>query len=277
MSYWLSEFDGLTLPTQEPEIEVGTGGVQSVLLSLPAGGVFDPLGGSQAMREGEPVRGRFLLSASSASGLKTAFEALRAKIGVRGALYREWDDGTLEWTYARLEEIRARQQTGQITNIPVDLRFIKQALAWYGATEQDVTYADLSAASGDADLPTTGAEQDGYPLAFTLTNEGNYDQRAVMFTLTAGGGNITAVTLANSTSGHTLTWSGTLVAGKSLVIDCGALSIQNDGTDDYDSLTPPSGKETWMVLGPGANVFSLNVTEAGGGSGLQVEFYDAYA
>jgi hypothetical protein len=108
-------------------------------------------------------------------------------------------------------------------------------------------------------------------------HNGSAPQPDVVFSITAVAGAVTAVIITNILTGHVLTWSGTLAAGKTLVIDCGAQSVLNDGVDDYASLTPPTNRDEWMLLDPGLNPVSVSVTEAGTQSTIQYSFYPAEA
>jgi phage-related protein len=92
-----------------------------------------------------------------------------------------------------------------------------------------------------------------YRESFTLTNSGNafiYPK----FTITATS-TLTMVIIRNITTGRNMTYSGTVAAGKILVIDCANFIITNDGAED---LTNFSGSFMWLT--PGDNSFQYEGT-----------------
>lgn len=277
MSYVLERFGSVNLPGYDAASEIGAGPARLWLLPLPGGGLFDGLGSSQAPVGDVKISDQASLLGSSKADLETQFKTLRALIGKRDKLYRRLEGaGALEWCYARLANIRVLRRSEHVFSLDVGLEFAMISRAWYAESAQNVYNADpLDAAD---DLTTTGAESPAaYPVTLNFTHAGNVDQPDVTFTITAGSGNVTAVTIQNTTTGHQFSWSGTLAAGNSLVIDCGALSVKNNGADDYNAFTPPTNKEEWMVFRPGLNALSISITEAGTESAIRVQFYDAYA
>lgn len=113
------------------------------------------------------------------------------------------------------------------------------------------------------------------PTAVTITADGNAAIDDLVITVTAGGAAITALEITNVTSEATaggvdteicdISYDGTIVAGKSLVIDCGAYSVENDGSDAMTNLTRETGHEVdgLFELRPGV-VNTITVTFTGG-------------
>jgi len=273
MGYQIDQFGVTTLPPYMPEADVGTGGSRLILLDLPGGGVFDGLGSDIAPRARTVIGKRCTLFASSESDLETQYAALRALRGKRDSLWRRFSDGTLQWCTARLDSITATRNAGNIKHLRIELHFVMITPDWYAETASDLTYLDVGA--DDEDLATLHAESATTATLYGIGNDGNVDQPDVTLTITATFSAITALVLTNTTTGHTLTFAGTIVLSKSLVIDCGARSIENDGADAYANLTPPANKEEWMMLTPGVNVITIAVT--GGPATVEIEFYDAWA
>lgn len=278
MSFWYTKFGSLNLSLYEPSHDLQTGAAATQLIPLPGGGVFDALGNEDAPLQYRMLSVRHLLwnTTDTEAALQSLFNALRAKIGTREQLFRRLADGsTLQWSHARLKNVVATREVLDLSSLPVTLQFELISQWWYAATAKDVTITDIPGDTGD--LATTLAESSGYPVSFTLTNDGNVDNDSVLWEITAGSASITAVTITNTTTGHAMSWSGTLAIGDVLRIHTGELSVLNDGANDYASFTPPSNKEAWFKLQPGENTVTISITTAGTGETVRYEFYDAFA
>ena len=116
------------------------------------------------------------------------------------------------------------------------------------------------------------------PQTLTVTNGGNTYTDEVLLTLEAGAPPVTGLTI--TCGACQLVWSGTVAAGKSLVIDCEPLrrSVLNDGTPAYADFDPGARQaaDGWMRLVSGAN--SMVVSRTGGGTDtyLTIAFSDAW-
>ena len=77
--------------------------------------------------------------------------------------------------------------------------------------------------------------------------------------------------------GESLTFSGTVAANKTLVIDTGTMQVKNDGVDAYDDLafTPTADLATWFSLLPGSNALTITYTGATGGD-IEFAYYEAW-
>lgn len=71
----------------------------------------------------------------------------------------------------------------------------------------------------------------GSPTAFSVTPAGNVFTKPKLIFI-ASAGNITSLTLENLTSGERVSYTGTVLNGDTLVIDCFNETVVNDGTDD---------------------------------------------
>lgn len=107
------------------------------------------------------------------------------------------------------------------------------------------------------------------PITFTVTTNGTAITRPVI-TITAGGSNITSVTIENLTTGQLMSYSGTILAGNSLVIDCTALTVLNNNVDDFAHIS----NDTEVDLLPGANQF--RITSAATGGTARIDAYDRF-
>jgi len=104
--------------------------------------------------------------------------------------------------------------------------------------------------------------------------------RDINITVTADT-DITQLDIENLETGHVsyLRYSGTISAGKQLVLSCGAMTCENDGVDDSDNISL-QGAHTipeWLRLMPGDN--TIRITRTGGGNSATAvfDFYDSYA
>jgi len=284
MSFWYTTFDSLALPTMAPVHDVGTGRVQSPLVALPGGGVFDPVGSDDAQMAEREIQSDFTIVESTAAALRTTFNALRAKVGVRGRLYREHDTGDTEWVYARMQEIRGRRSTPEVTFQKVSIKFQVISPVWNGHLRGSGWTLDSGEVLNDGlTLDDTGARTlSSSPITITWTNRGNQVARDAVITVTAGSAAITALTVARLVSGSVVeewTYSGTISSGKALVVDCGAWSVEDDGSGDWDNFVFTSNHSTEDILQmqPGDNSIRFTVTGGDVDSTVQIEFYDGWA
>jgi hypothetical protein len=275
--YWITAFGNVTLPVLRSREFAGTGTASNfTLLPLAGGGVYDSLGEDRAYTQGVQieVEGSIVLEEQGTAAFEAQERSLRGLVGQYDVLWREWDNsGLLEWCWARCVSVgQARTSRNQV-HLSIPIVFQMESAAWYGETDTDILDTDPL-----GDLALLCAEnEEVYPVVYALVNNGRMPQRDVTFKVTAKGAAVTAVTISNSVSGHTLAWAGSLAAGTTLVIDCGRQSIQNDGADCYAELTVPTDKDEWMIMEPGVNPISINITETGTESTIEIYFFDSHA
>ena len=271
MSYKIYQFGTMVLPNYNADQDIGLE-APSKYAALPWGGAFDYLGGETARPGGYKLNKPCTLYAETEANLLTNFMALRILVGKRDKLYRlRFADGMMEWTWARLEGIKGVRKSGDKFALNFTLGFYIEPPCWYSTTTHSYTWEDMG--SNPDDLTTCHAESDAI-ATIQIDHSGNIDQPAAIFTITATFGAVTLVTISNPTTGYSFSYNGSLATGKALVIDTGAVSVLNDGADDYDHLAPPTNHEEWMHIAPGLN--TLNVTITGGGR-LAVAYYAAFA
>jgi len=266
--YLLTQFDGVTLPIGQPAYTAGTAPSMARMVRTAGGGVFDAAGTEQA----KPALPYELVYdckalADTDAGLRSTLDALRAKRGVRGKLWRQGqDDGALQWATARLMAVQYQMAIGFKLVQPLSMRWSVQSL-WHGErhgapwTFDSGLYFDDGLSfdmAEEYELTTT-------PITLTVNNGGNTFTDDVILTLTVGTGDITGLRV--QVGSCDLLFSGTVAATKQLVIDCSPsrLSVLNDGAAAWADLTLGGGhaSEAWLQLQPGAN--SVVVTRTGGG------------
>lgn len=281
-SHQIYEFDGVTLPLYNQQQELGTGAVASSIV-LSAGGAFDWAGSARrlprlqastvtgiyaAEMDGDTlvtdVGDRIIESAGVAiithggrADLRAQVAAIKAKIGARGTLRRRrFDDFMVaEWRTARLIDVRERgvvEERGYRAGL--DLTFETVLPGWRAASQS---------------------------TASLLTNAlvgvtGNLPVRHAVLTVTASA-EITTVTVYSAERGIDWTWTGTLAAGTSLVINDEAQTVLNAGANAYSGLVLGSGHTAagWLDLEPGNQ--SLSVTVVGTASAVSLAWYGVYA
>ena len=290
MAYKIHQFDGLVIPTAITSADsqnMGTGAALSSFQQLPGGGFFDNYGTGKSPQGIRPITKSGIIHAATAALLVAELDNLRLKLGVRGKLTIQMDDGTLRWQWARLVNADIPRPGDAVGNwLPFDLQWVTAAQMWYGliAAPSPWVWGDGSWVWGDGTaefgangteetLTATGATTQG----LTLNNGGNVDATNVQVTITAGTNAVTAVDWSNGTSGYDWAWSGTLATGEALVVDSGAMSVTKAGANSYSGFTP-SHKRVWDVLEPGDNAITLTVTGNGAADGtVGVAYYDHYA
>lgn len=269
------------LPTEGSKFDIGAGKVDLKSISFPHGGEFDLLGNDDAYRGGYEIKYSFILYADSPSELVTKYNTLRSYLGKKDKLYRKVDGTTdLQWVYARLESIDSTRESDNINYLRVDLVFFVYSPLWsgtlHGSWRLDSGFVldtpDLVFDTGlfyELTTPTT---------SFTVTNGGNSKLHTFSFGITASGSPITSIRVQKA--GQTdFSWTGNLAVGNTLLIDFGGLSIKNSGVDTYSGFTLSQANhklDSWAILEPGENVFTITRTGGDNKSNVSVSYYDSW-
>ena len=263
MSYWLEKFtptgeSDYALPTRMPHSDVG--GLKRRDASVDtAAGNYDAFGAEQLTIARTPLTHRGIIKATSAAALVTAKRAALKIAGKTGKLYRLWDGGTVrEWVNARCLDVSAVRRIENVLHEELEFAFVALSPAWNGTVHDDDFTINAS------------------PKNITVANAGDARVLNAQITVTAGSAAITAVTLA--TGSAELTYSGTIAISKALVIDCGALSVKNDGAAAYADFTWTGSHTTrwWFPLASGNNTVTVTLTGGSTDSVVNFQYYDGW-
>src|SRR3990167_4706676 len=96
-TYRLAAFDGLQLPIYNPESDMGTGAAPTSYSQLPGGGFYDNYGRRRSAQGIRDIVYRGWIYNTSAAERRIEIDNLRAKIGLRGKLALEFEDGSIRW------------------------------------------------------------------------------------------------------------------------------------------------------------------------------------
>lgn len=299
MAYRIHNFDGLQLSEylQDGDSQnMGTGEALTKFQQLPNGTFYDFYGSNQSPQGIRPIQKRCLLSADTSALLKTAMDNVRAKLGVRGKLTVQYDDGTLRWQWARLKTADMEEEWNAAATInPCYMEWVTAAQYWYEIinTPTEWTVGDSTWVLGDGTAETgengteetltaTGATGTGPPAGGTTqtintTHGGNINAINMIWTITVGTNTITAIDFENTTTSESFYFNHAITTGEVLVIDCGAMNVTVDGVNHYADFTPDN-RARWMKLVSGANAITVTVNgNAAQDATIGLEYYDHYA
>lgn len=270
MSYRLYQFGSVVLPTARISGTYGTGPtVDGTIRTI--GGMYDG-GAGNLLLPYETTYSAWIVD--TATDAQTALRALQGLRGTRNILYRIDEDTTAQqWCWARVTQVRTPWQIQRKTMQPVDITFQVQT-PWYGAVYGTGWSFDSGEYFDDGLFFEEDASYtlDTSPKSIVLTNGGNATTRLVSLKLTAGDDAITQLDV--SVGDCDWTWTGTLAAGKTLIVNGRTMTITNDGADAYNGLTKNAGHVSgwWLELEPGANTVTVEVDYPGTGPLAEVEF-----
>lgn len=281
--YTLYRFGTLTLPDEMPTDDNSTAPYSSAGIALSTGGAFDSFGSDQSYPAGTyKLTKACSFHFTSSATMRTYFNALRAMTGQKTFLFRQWDSGVVEWVMARLLRVDAEREVENKYHLEATLEFEIYSHYWHGsylgAWTFDAGYyfdTGLYFDSG-GDSVTLNVS----PKSFTITISGNAIINDPTITVTAGSANITALEIKNTTTGHLaeIDFTGTITASESLVIDCGAYTVENDGSDaesDF-ALGSTHAIEEWFRLAPGANTITVTITGGSTDSTIDFDYYEGW-
>ena len=264
--YTIERFGTTTLPIYRPRTDVGTSGSKLLVTDLPGGGVFDGLGDDDAPPARTTIPKRCTIVGATDDAADTEFQTLRALRGKRDRLYRRRADGDVEWCYARLEKIDSERVASNLTHLNIAMLFLMLSPIWYGAEHGVPWFLDAgefldTGLAFDTDDTFTLSTS---PKTCIVNNGGDKPVSNCILTITAGSAAITALTIAIAGISE-FDYTGTIAIGKALVVDCGALTVENDGADDYAHFALDASNhkiDDWLRLAAGNN--SVVVTRTGG-------------
>jgi len=284
--YQIYQFDSVPLPLYNPTATHDAGPVASTLRDS-IGGAFDVYGtrrrlpntlkftvaGIYAAADGDVLlvshdgkyivdhAGVFILTATAQGYLRRQVDAIRAKMGVRGTIYRRrWDDTTIvQWKTARLLRIAERSDAEQrAMYAKLDLEFETAHAAWRAAAAVTVSKTLVS----------------GGAVGANVTAGGNVPVTDAIITVVAGGA-ITSLAIKALHAGIDLRYTGALAAGQTLAIDCGAQTVTVDGANAYAYFALGSGHtaQGWLPMAEGLTPV---VVESNGAGTVALSWYDQW-
>lgn len=262
--YRLIQFGSTTLPAYDYDWVAGTADTVEALVKTVGGPAFDAYGTGDAPAS-MPYTLRYECVAIGAThtALRTTLDALRALRGKRQKLYRQAEsDSSQHWAWARLMEIQMRNTVMNKEMIWQPMLLVFQVMTGWHGTLHEESY-NLTADG------TTNCSAD---------NNGNVAVVDAVLTITAGNADITEVTMTISSLCQ-FSYDGTIAAGESLVVDSGAFSILNDGSDAYADFVLGAGQSVleWLRLQPGTSTVTIVLTGGGTGATADLDYYDGWA
>jgi hypothetical protein len=260
MAYYIAAFGGVTLPLINPITDMPTApGLEGSYQTL--GGGFDAFGSDTAPATFPyTFQYRVMASSQTAAIYITTINGIRALGRIRGTLTRKDQAGTTHTCYARCLDITAADSVETFNAIEITLTFE----IWSHWTKN---------------ATTTTATIVSSPQTIVVANGGNLKVTDAIITVTAGA----ASTFSNVTvacGSATWTFGASIGSNTSLVVDCGAWSVLNNGVDAYGSFTFNAGHAIagMLELAPGNNNVVFTTT---GGSGVvrsvSIAFGEAWA
>jgi len=193
---------------------------------------------------------------SAALLMRDARDLLTAKIGVRGSLWRRREsDSATQWRTARLLSVGGTRVVADVDAIVnLTASFETTMPGWRASAQSSASLLSNALVSVAGTLPV----------------------RHAVLTVTASA-TISSVSVYSAERGIDWTWTGTLAAGSSLIINDEAQTIQNAGADAYSGLVLGSGHTAagWLDLEPGNQ--AVSVTVVGTASAVSLAWWDVYA
>lgn len=278
--YTLERFGTVTLPIYNPESDHSPLHARTAVIQTIAG-AFDGWGDEDAPLELPATRSyRCVVLEESYSAWRTALDELRALVGKRAKLYRRAnDDDSIQWCTARLLQNPTQRRYGSGLAQEVELVFQLWS-GWHGQDHKswkldEGYFLDDGLYLDDGGFTETMASS---PHTITVTNGGNRRVDDAVITITAGSSSITAVTIAKT--GETdIDYGGIISSTKTLVIDCGAYTVKDDGVSDYANFSLASNHKIaeWLRLDPGDNDIIITFSGGSTNSTVNVQFRDGWA
>ena len=277
MFYTLEKFGAVILPTNII-ISVGSGRAEPVYADTPWGAVRLNGSGKQAMGP-QTLSVKLQILETTPTAAQTAADAVKALTGTWDKLYRRMPDGSVQWTTAQMVEPAADRTVDNNRWIQPDVEFFVPIPIWYshhhgaGWTFDSGILFDTGYYFDEGDKYTLNTS----PKTLTIANNGNYAVRNCVITVHCDTTPITA--LAITMTGVNLVFSGTLAAGKDLVIDCGTETVTNDGAAAYATFDTSTGhaQAEWLALQPGNNSITVTITGGGTASTITFDFWEGSA
>lgn len=240
MAYHLRTFSGVSLPRADSTDGFGVA-VPDTLVDVAGGAVLDRWGDVPVPLGKHLINHRGKYSAD----VDTSINALMGLLGQQDVLVRRREsDDSNQQKIVRLRSVDWDRDVQQAEHAEVRLTF--EARGYWRSSSQST----LSRTATGLMTPNIGGTAPVFDPVFT-------------FASTATGAKTIRVVIAARSVDWT--WTGTVTSGNSVIIDCGAESILNNGVDAYAGLTLAGAHACnwWAYLMPGINSVSVTLTGAG--------------
>ena len=251
--YYLYSFGSNILPQARASYDSSTPAALNPMLATIGGG-YDVLSAASALLATPyTISHTGLLRAANITALATLLDGWRAAVGSRGTLTRRtFESSPVSQTVsARLIQVQTQTE-------PVHKFGVFQPATFLFSTTDEFWQAIIASSAPVA--------LDASPKTLTVTTTGNAPVRDAVVTITAQTSAITAVTVAISGVAE-WTYSGSIAATESLVVDCGARTVRTGaGADVYSdfALGNNHASADWLPLAVGEN--TVTITKTGGGA-----------
>lgn len=268
MPYTYTTFDGVTLPIYNTEQDHSPGAVESALIDTP-NGAYDYLGSTRRLPRKQEISvggilysetnllvdesgnfivdesGNYLTEGDTGDTLRAQIDGLKNKLGRVGLLVRvDSESGTSRQKLCRLLRFNhPRRYDDRLIYAQVSAMFETAQVNWK-STSATTTNDSLSAGANVLTVDVLGTE----------------DVNDAIITVTAGASALTSINIQIGDADFT--WTGTLASGNDLVIDTGALTIENDGADAYSGFVLNAGHllPGWLLLLTESNEIDVTVS-----------------
>lgn len=284
MPYLYTYFDDTPMPNAMQEDDLSTGQVESSLVDS-IGGKFDFFGSTQRLPRSHQFshKGKYVgevlervtssgdtrvtddgtvrvTAPSKVADLHGKTDDLKAKIGVLGQLWRQRiADGVLTWKRCRLLQVEHTEDVENANVVSeVQTTFETKDVGWRSA----------------AAVTTSVSATAGITNALNVPNAGSMPARNATLRVARTSGTITAVQVTGT--GIDFTWTGSIGASQTLVINTEDETVLIGTTDQYNGFVLNAGhtSDVWLPLPTGT--VTLLVTLTGGNGNVSVEHYNQW-
>lgn len=243
MSYQITTFEGVTLPTIMSVEDMSSASIPSTI-QVSMGAAFDWRGSGRQFPVQQQITIRGAYVGTNHADLIAKINQLKGLIGKQATLVRaNFSDGTTQTRIARLLSVKINQDAEQNTALfaEVEAVFETPTGGWRASTATTAS----STASGSRTI--------------SITMGGNIECQDAIVTAT---GSITSLTIVSAPIGVNLSWSGTATGSGNLTIDCGAKTIVRGSANQYNSgfITSSHTARGWLPLAIGTNTITVSTT-----------------
>ena len=251
-------FDGLELSQADAADTVNLNFIQSVSGLPGQAGVFDHYGVAQ-YRQPITINKSFMLLDKGSGDIGLQLDLLRAKANLgRRELVLETQSGESRITFAKLQKVNARFTPENRQTLDVDLEFF---LSWpWFENGSDIWYLDTGKYLDDGlSLDQQVTTQSGAGT-FTLDNNGGDKISSAIIVIK---GASTNPSITNAANGQSISYTGNVLSGSTLYINCGARSVTLPGViNPWSNITIGDTQIGFFDIEAGEN----EITFAGGGT-----------